>query len=127
MHPTAQLQTEWWSAVQAPAAAQLSFLVSLGVSGVNDALNSQGNTRAAWRNRIPITAWRLMFAVAICCNLLVGDGARNVTAEAVQLMGLPLAMSISLFLIADIGSPRGGVNPVNPQNLLSLAESLRVH
>jgi hypothetical protein len=36
-------------------------------------------------------------------------------------------VSVAFFLIADIDSPRRGVILVNPQNLLSLAESLRVH
>jgi hypothetical protein len=37
------------------------------------------------------------------------------------------ALSISFFLIADIDSPRGGVIHVQPENLLSLVESLRAH
>jgi len=36
-------------------------------------------------------------------------------------------MSIAFFLIADIDSPRGGIIHVNPQNLVSLVESLRAH
>ena len=50
---TAQLQTELWSAVLAPAAAQPTPVVALAVSGMNDVLNSQGYTQAAWWNRIP--------------------------------------------------------------------------
>ena len=71
---TAQLQADLWSAVQAPAAAQPTFMVALAVSGMNDVLNSQGYTQAAWWNRIPAGAWTLMAAIAICCNLLVGYG-----------------------------------------------------
>ena len=37
---------------------------------------------------------------------------------------LPLVVSISFFLIADIDSPRSGVIRVQPQNLISLAQSL---
>ena len=51
---TAQLQTELWSAVRAPAGAQPpSPVLALAVSGMNDVLNSQGYTQAAWWNRIP--------------------------------------------------------------------------
>lgn len=46
---TAQLQTDLWSAVLAPAAAQPTPIVALVVSGINDVLNSQGYTQAAWR------------------------------------------------------------------------------
>ena len=37
---------------------------------------------------------------------------------------LPVALAISLFLIADIDSPRGGLIRVHSQNLESLAASL---
>jgi len=122
---TAQLQAELWSAVLAPAAAQPTPTVALAVSGMNDVLNSQGYTLAAWWNRIPIAAWVLMAAIAICCNVLVGYCAQNVKAEGIMLLILPLIVAIAFFLIADIDSPRGGVIRVHPQNLASLAESLR--
>ena len=122
---TAQLQTELWSALLAPAAAQQTPMVALAVWGMNDVLNSQGYTQAAWRNRIPIAGGVLMAAIAICCNVLVGYGARNVKARGILLLVLPLVVSISFFLIADIDSPRGGFIRVHPQNLESLVESLR--
>ena len=122
---TAQLQAELWAAVLAPAAAKPTPVIALAVSGMNDVLNSQGYTQAAWWNRIPAAAWILMAAIAICCNVLVGYRAQDVKAEAVLLLVLPLVVSISFFLIADIDSPRGGLIRVNPQNLESLVESLR--
>jgi hypothetical protein len=90
---TAQLQTELWSAVQAPAAAQPTPIVALVVSGMNDVLNSQGYTQAAFWNRIPTAAWGLMVAIAICCNLLVGYGLRSVTEGTKLLPVLPLFVS----------------------------------
>ena len=74
---TAQVQTELWSAVLAPAAAQPTPIVALAASGMNDVLNSQGYTQAAWWNRIPLAAWGLMAAIAICCNVLIGYRAQN--------------------------------------------------
>ena len=124
---TAQLQAELWSAVLGPAAAKPTPMVALAVSGMNDVLNSQGYTQAAWWNRIPNAAWMLMAAMAVCCNVLVGYGARDYNAERFLLRVLPLVVSISFFLIADIDSPRGGIIRVQPENLLSLAESLRAH
>jgi hypothetical protein len=121
----AQLQGELWSAVQAPAVAQPNPVVALAVAGMNDVLNSQGYTQAAWWNRIPHAAWALMALVAICCNLLVGYGARNTNGGSMLLLVLPLVLSVAFFLIADIDSPRGGLIHVAPQNLQSLAESLR--
>jgi hypothetical protein len=115
---TAQLQAKLWSAVRSPALTQPSMLSSLILSGMNDVLNSQGYTQAAWWNRIPVGAWCLMFAIAVFCNVLLGYGSRKVDGRL--FMVLPLVVSISFFLIADIDSPRGGVIRVRPQNLQSL-------
>ena len=121
---TAQLQTEMWSAVQDPAVAQPSPVIALAVAGMNDVLNSQGYTQAAWWNRIPQAAWSLLIAIAISCNLLIGYGSRSAGARSGLLLVLPLVVSISFLLIADIDSPRGGFIHIVPQNLKSLAESL---
>ena len=115
---TAQIQDQLWVAVSQPAMAQPTPVRALAVSGMNDVLNSQGYTQAAWWNRIPVGAWCLMFAIAVFCNVLVGYGAHKVDARL--LMVLPLMVAISFFLIADIDSPRGGVIRVRPQNLESL-------
>lgn len=122
---TAQLQTKLWSSIQGAAAANPTPTIALAVSGMNDVLNSQGYTQAAWWNRIPIAAWALMAAIAICSNVLVGYAAHSVKTGVVQLLILPLVLSISFLLIADIDSPRSGVIRVEPQNLISLVQSLR--
>jgi len=121
---TAQLQTEMWSAVEVPALTQPTPVMALVVSGMNDVLNSQGYTQAAWWNRIPTAAWGLMIAIAICCNLLVGYGARSAKEKSSLFFVLPLVVSIAFLLISDIDSPRGGFINVVPQNLVSLLQSL---
>src|SRR5258705_446585 len=122
---TARLQAELWSAIRAPARADPNPVMAVVVSGMNDVLNSQSFTQAAWWNRIPAAAWLLMVMIAVCCNVLVGYRAHNFREEAVVLLVLPLVVSISFFLVADIDSPRGGLIRVSPQNLVALAESLR--
>ena len=122
---TAQLQSDLWSAVQTPAAAQPTFMVALAVSGMNDVLNSQGYTRAAWWYRIPGAAWALMAAIAICCNVLVGYNARGTEGSKKWFFLLPLVVSVAFFFIADMDSPRGGLIRVHPQNLGGVAPSLR--
>jgi hypothetical protein len=94
---------------------------------MNDVLNSQGYTQATWSNRIPPAAWSLMALVAICCNLLVGYGARITRVGGLLLMVLPLVVSIAFFLIVDIDSPRGGLIHVHPQNLLGLSATAPPH
>jgi len=122
---TAQLQAELWSAVRGPASADPTPVAAVVVSGMNDVLNSQGYTQAAWWNRIPVASWLLMIAIAVCSNVLLGWGARDVKPEAALLTVLPLILAISFLLIADIDSPRGGAIHVRPQNLQTLVDSLR--
>jgi hypothetical protein len=119
---TAALEVELWSAVQDAAAAQPTPIVALAAQGMNDVLNTRGYTQAAWWNRIPSAAWGLMATIAIFCNLLIGYGAHR--RGVILFLVLPLALSISFFLISDIDSPSGGVIRVLPQNLESLARSL---
>jgi len=119
---TGELQTQLWLAVQAAAAKDPNPVVALSVSSINDVLNSQGYTQAAWWNRLPTAAWWLLLALAMFCNLLIGYGSRK--RSPAFFLVLPVAVSISLFLISDISSPRRGLIRVVPQNLLSLSESL---
>ena len=121
---TSQLQTHLWSAVKAPSATQSTPVTALVVSGMNDVLNSQGYTQAAWWNRIPVGAWGLMLSIAICSNLLVAYGARGVKAGVIRVLVLPFVLAIAFFFIADIDSPRRGVIRVRPQNLISVAQSM---
>jgi hypothetical protein len=120
---TVHLQTELWSAVQA-AGEPPTPLLALAVSGMNDVLNSQGYTQAAWLNRIPTAAWVMMLVIAIFANVMFGYGARRAKAGVIHLVVLPLVLSIAFLLIADIDSPRSGVIRVAPENLISLAQSL---
>ena len=117
---TSQLQNQLWSAVQPGAKVQPSAVAALTVAGMNDVLNSQGYTQAAWWNRIPAEAWILMVAIAVGCSMLVGFHARGRRFFLV----VPLVVSLAFCLIADIDSPRGGAIRVRPQNLLSLSHSL---
>lgn len=120
-----RLQASLWAAVEAPAHEQTNPVMALVVAGMNDVINSEGYTQAAWWNRIPTGAWALMVLIAIGCNLLVGFGARRLVDEPALLWVLPLVVSISFMLISDIDSPRGGIIHVSPQNLHALAPSLR--
>ena len=122
---TAELQARLWTVVLAPAEAKPTPLSALAVAGMNDVLNSQGYTQAAYWNRIPNAAWALMFAVALVCNLLVGYGSHSSTIGYKLLPILPLIVAVAFMLIADLDSPQLGIIRVIPQNLISLAESLR--
>ena len=120
---TASMQNQMWAMVAAAAKLQASPLSALASSGMNDVLNSQGYTQAAWWNRIPVAAWSLMFLIAVLSNVLLVYWMHG--RAVVLSIILPLAVSISLFLIADIDSPRGGVIRIQPQNLYAFAGTLK--
>ncbi len=122
---TAKLQEALWVSVKGPAVAKQTPITALVASGMNDVLNSQGYTQAAWWNRIPEAAWILMAAMGICGTTLVGYGARTVAGKIRLLWVLPLMVSIAFYLIADIDSPRHGIIIVQPHNLQNLAASLQ--
>jgi len=120
---TRELQRELWSVVQSAAASQPSPPVTLAAAGMNDVLNSEGYSIAAWRNRIPEAAWMLMATIALCSCALLGYTAHHAHARVFAI--LAIILSISFYLLADIDSPRGGLVRVHPLNLMSLADSIR--
>jgi hypothetical protein len=122
---TPGLQAELWSAVRTPAMAHPTPLTALAVESINNVINAEGDTQAAWLNRIPGTAWLLMGAIAIFATSLVGIGVKREVGFARVLVVLPLIISIAFYLIADIESPRLGIISVVPENLMSLAEVVR--
>lgn len=122
---TVRLQGELWAAVRASAASQPTPLSALVVAGMNDVLNAQGYVQAAYWNLIPAEVWLLMAATAIAGNLLLGYGARGGKNGRSLMMVVPLTVSLSFSLIADIDSPRGGLVRVSAQNLANLANSIR--
>jgi hypothetical protein len=121
---TARLATELWSGVADAAAVQVTPMVALAVSGMNEVLNSRGYAVAARENRLPSAAWSLLAVVAIVCTLLLGFGARGAQGERMLVLVVPLTVALAFLLIADIDSPASGVIRVIPENLAALSSSL---
>jgi hypothetical protein len=122
---TSALQNDLWTVVRSHAAGNPNPLTALVVAGMNDVLNAQGYTQAAWWNRIPRAAWVLMAFIAVCATFLVGYGSKNTRSERGLLMVLPVIVTVAFVLIADLESPRDGFIRVVPHNLLSLETSMR--
>ena len=119
---TAALQSKLWKTIVPNGPTGWTATFALAISGMNDAFNSQGYTHAAWLNRIPVAAWCLMIALAVCCNFLVGYRAHR--RDWRVFIVLPITISIAFFLLSDIDSMRTGVIRVAPQNLIILQQSL---
>ena len=97
---TANVQADMWSAVanlekDTPSTALIRW-------GMNDVINSQGYTQAAFWNRIPLTAWALIGIIAIACNLLLGYGERS-TSWFLPI--LPVIMNVCTALEATTRAP----------------------
>jgi len=116
---TLRLQSELWSVVEPVAALQPTPIIALAVAGTNDVLNAEGSTQAAWQDRIPVTAWELMAAIAIACCWLIGYSGHKTRTST--LLVLPVVLATAFYLIAEIDSPRHGLIRVLPQNLITLA------
>lgn len=122
---TAGLQSSLWKNVKDASLAQQTPIVALAVSGMNDVLNTQSYTQAAWLNRIPVEAWSLLAFIATCATLMVGMSVRHGRSFSPLILIFCVVVSVSLLLIADIDSPRNGLIHVRPLNLMDLAASLR--
>jgi hypothetical protein len=120
---TLRLQRELWSVVAGHASAQPTPVAAQVTAGVNGVLDAHGVTHAAWSNRIPGAAWALLLSMATFCNLLIGYGAHGRRSLSIAI--LPIVLSVTLFFLADIESPRGGLIVVRPRNLESVAEVMR--
>jgi hypothetical protein len=123
---TNRLQHDLWSAIQRPVQTQPTPVGAFVARGMNDAIDAQRLTQAAWWNRIPLAAWGLMVMIGICCNAVFGYNA-NAESRNHLLLALPVIFSVAFFLLADLDSPRGGLITVAPRNLLTLSTDLAAH
>lgn len=119
---TIRLQNDLWSTVRPALPAIPPPLMGLLVTGINDVVTSQRNAQAAWLNRIPLSAWILMIVLGMTCCGLIGARARQ--TDRVAFLVVPVAVAVSLFLMADLDSPVGGAIRVNPDNLANLLRLL---
>ncbi len=124
-HSTSEtLQEEMWGVVQRAASARPNSVTALVAQGMNDVIDSEGYAGAAWENRIPMEAWALMFAIALCCCALIGFDT-GLSGHVSGHLVLPVLIAISFFLIADLDSTHQGLIRVAPDNLIVTAQSLR--
>nr|WP_284504694.1 hypothetical protein [Caballeronia sp. ATUFL_M1_KS5A] len=120
----ADLQAQLWRLAVRVANDKPNPIGALVVNGMNDVLNSQDYSEAARINHIPVGVWVLMIAIAMFGCTVQGYGVKGKLRRGFLVIVLPMTMALSLALIADIDSPRGGLIRVQPQNLSRLVLSL---
>jgi hypothetical protein len=119
---TDNLQADLWSNLRSAIVAVPPPLMGLLVTGMNDVVNSERSSEAAWLNRIPLAAWALMAIIGMGCCWVIGYRARG--TDWFAFMIVPFSAAVSFFLIADLDSPRGGSIRITPQNLTRLSQIL---
>ncbi|MGT2471826.1 bestrophin-like domain [Paraburkholderia terrae] len=121
---TADTQAELWRLATEVAKDKPNPIGALVVAGMNDTLNSQDYSEAARINHIPVGAWILMIVIALFGCVVQGYGVKGELRRGLLITVLPVTVALSLALIADIDSPRGGIIRVQPQNLTRLMQSI---
>ncbi|KXV03357.1 hypothetical protein CR51_17860 [Caballeronia megalochromosomata] len=121
---TTNVETELWQLATQVAKDQPTPIGALVVAGMNDVLNSQDYSEAARINHIPLGAWYLMIVIALLGCVMQGYGAKGKLRKGLLIMILPATVALSLALIADIDSPKGGLIRVEPRDLARLMQSL---
>ena len=119
---TSQLQNDLWSAIRSGFASAAPPVQGMLISGLNDVMNSEASTQAAFDNRVPLVAWLLIVVIASGCSFLIGLRAHR--TDWLVFLVIPIAVSISLFLIADLDSPREGAIQNGPKNLIRLTDAI---
>ncbi|WP_336332611.1 hypothetical protein [Pseudomonas putida] len=122
---TLGLQNQLWAAISAVANARQTPVIALAVTGINDVLNTQKKSQATWRQQVPLAAWLLLGVVAVCCNMMVGYNAQGLRRRAGLLLILPVVISMSFMMIADIDVPGRGIIRVKPVNLEYLYSTIK--
>lgn len=121
---TASTQEQLWQLAAQVGKDKPTPISAIIATGMNDVLNSQDYSEAARINHVPLGAWFLMILIALFGCVIQGYGAQGKVRAGVLVWVLPVTVSLSLALIADIDSPRGGIIHVQPQNLSRLLQSL---
>jgi len=112
-------QQLWLMAVSEVRHSPLPMMGSL-LTAYSELRSSQQQTIAVSQRKLPDAAWLviIIFAMTACC--LIGGHQR----QGDSLLALPVMISLSLFLVAEIDIPGEGVIRVTPDDLEHVAFTL---
>jgi hypothetical protein len=121
-----KIQRELWSRTVGAGKESPSALTASFVNALNDAIEFDATRMQAMQMRVPGVVWILVLLVASCGCCVTGyaagaSGKRGAFTNVI----LPLLITVIIFLIADLDSPRHGIIGVNQAPMLDLQRSLQ--
>lgn len=117
-------QQQLWELVVDESKRNSSPVIVPLLSSYNRLRYTLQDTTAVCRRKIPDAAWMILilFSMMACCA--VGRENANQPHNGLSVLMLPLMMSLSLFLIAEIDVPGEGMIRVTPDDLEHVALTL---
>ncbi len=122
---TKELNSLIWSRAAALAKESPNPIVSIFLQSLNEMIDLHGKRLAAFRNRVPLSIYLVLFVVSVTALWLVGYylGTRKRRARFLSIM-LALLVAAVMWLILDLDQPVRGAIRASQQSLLDLYQDL---
>jgi len=121
-----ELQEQMW--VHAVAIGEhnpTSLVVGLFIESLNELIDLHAKRIGVASYRIPLPIWGTLFIVAVLSLATMGYHAGLVgTSRSIAQIGVALAFSVVILLIADLDRPQAGMLRVNQQPMINLHQSM---
>ena len=121
-----QLHDALWAEARKAAASDPTPVTGLYIQSLNEMIDLHASrVHAAVRSRIPPSIWAALAALALLSMASVGyQAGLSVTRRSPAMLGLVLAFSGVLLLIADLDRPQGGLIAVSQQAMVDVEKSV---
>lgn len=120
-----EMQRRLWANAVA-AANEKSPMATLFMTSLNDVISLQGRrVTAGLYNRVPVVIWIALYSLLMIAMAVIGyyEGMSG-TMRSLAVIGLVIAFSMVLGLIADLDRPGQGRLQVSQQSLVDLRRSM---
>lgn len=119
----------WKQAVQASASSPRSIPVGLFVESLNQMIDLHATRLlAGLRSRVPVSIWIALTCLSFLSMLAVGyQSGLAATRRSPAMVGLVIAFSSVIFLIADLDRAQEGFLRVSQQALIDVQRSMETH
>jgi hypothetical protein len=120
-------QRLWEQASAAAASNPGSIMTGLFVQSLNDVIDLHAKRLLVGvRSRIPLVIWIGLYALALISMMAVGyQAGLSATARSPAMLGLVVAFSLVLYLIADLDRGQEGLLQVSQHALIDLQRTMK--